>query len=59
MLVLDDPGRWVPVTFSLPAAAASRRFTRVDVLVKRVLRRGNLGVQVGETIVRLAAGRTP
>jgi hypothetical protein len=49
---LDDPARWVPVSFSLPRGAIRRRAVRVEVLVPRLVGRDNLGVQVGEAVIR-------
>jgi hypothetical protein len=51
-VTLGDPVEWVPVTFSLPRRAPGRRAVRVEIIVPRLLRRENLGVQVGEPIVR-------
>lgn len=49
---LDDPARWVPVSFSLPRTASRHRAVRVEILVPRLVGRDHLGVQVGEAIVR-------
>jgi hypothetical protein len=57
-IVLDDPLRWIPVTFTLPSRLSPRRAVRVEIVVRRLLRRGNLGVQVGEPIIRPRSGGT-
>jgi hypothetical protein len=57
-VVLDDPLRWVPVTFTLPATPAARRAVRVEIIVARLLRRQGLGIQVGEPAIRPRPGRT-
>jgi hypothetical protein len=55
-IVLDDPLRWVGVTFTLPARSWPQRAVRIEIVVRRLLRRDNLGVQVGEPVTR---PRTP
>ncbi|HEX7485918.1 MAG TPA: hypothetical protein VF332_07185 [Vicinamibacterales bacterium] len=45
---LEDPGRWVDITLSLPASLHARRFRRVEVRVDDVIPQRNLGVQLGE-----------
>ena len=59
-VTLDDPLRWLPVTFALPPGSPKRQAVRIEVIVRRLLRRENLGVQVGEPVIRhRAPGTTP
>jgi len=46
------------VTFALPGGRPPRRAVRVEVVVRRLLRRDNLGVQVGEPVIRARPGGT-
>ncbi len=49
---LRDPEQWARPTLPLPAARGRRRHRRIDLRVSRVSSYMNLGVQVGEPIVR-------
>jgi hypothetical protein len=55
-VVLDDPLRWVPVTFTLPARPPAHRAVRIEIFVARLLRRQGLGIQVGEPAIRPRPG---
>jgi hypothetical protein len=48
---LDDPGRWVRSSVTLPTRPTSRRSRRVDLRVSRTVGDQALGVQVGEVVV--------
>jgi hypothetical protein len=48
---LDDPERWVDITFRMPPRPHGRRFRRVEIRVDGVIRGQNLGVQLREPIL--------